>query len=93
MPILSTSTTAEGITSIGEYVFRTALPETKAIPFEGQRVVSVYRPKSAAVLYARDDDYAVTGGEAFLRAARDQGLTLLAEETCATSSARHVGPG
>src|SRR5665647_2260894 len=42
VPILGTSTTAKGVTQIGKFVFRNALPESQAIPASVGQAVKKY---------------------------------------------------
>src|SRR5512143_3976092 len=51
VPIMGTSTTAQGITQIGKYVFRNSLPESQAIPASVQKAVKKYNIKKVALFY------------------------------------------
>ncbi len=57
VPIMGTSTTAEGITDIGEYVFRNALPESLAIPHAVKKAKEKYNLKKVAVMYSNNNDW------------------------------------
>lgn len=83
VPIMGTSTTAEGITDIGEFVFRNALPESVAIPSAVKKAVDKYKPKTVALMYANNNDFAVSGYKTFEKAVKDNGLQVLATETFA----------
>ena len=83
VPIMGTSTTAEGITDIGEFVFRNALPESIAIPSAVKKAVEKYKPKTVALMYANNDDFAVSGYKTFEKAAKDNNLQILTTETFA----------
>ena len=50
IPIMGTSTTAEGIPQIGDYVFRNSLPEALAIPASIKKAVDKYDVKKVAIL-------------------------------------------
>ena len=78
--IIGTSTTAAGITDIGPYVFRTALPESRVIPvtFARARQLGV---RSIALLYANDDAFSKSGFQAMDAAAKAAGFAILAEES------------
>lgn len=83
VPIMGTSTTSEGITEIGEYVFRNALPESLAIPSAVKQVTEKYNLKTVALMYSNNNDFAVSGYKTFEQAVKDNGLQILATETFA----------
>ncbi|HEU4963218.1 MAG TPA: ABC transporter substrate-binding protein [Bacilli bacterium] len=80
-PIFGISTTAEGINDIGEYVFRNSLPESVAIPAAMKQAVEKNDIKKVAMIYASNDDFAVSGYKTMKQTAEDLGLTITAEET------------
>ena len=61
IPIMGTSTTAEGIPQIGEYVFRNSLPESIAIPAAIEKAVEKYDAKKVAIIYGNDDVFTKSG--------------------------------
>ena len=61
VPIMGTSTTAKGITQIGKYVFRNALPESQAIPASIGMAVKKYNVRKVALLYGNDDVFTKSG--------------------------------
>jgi branched-chain amino acid transport system substrate-binding protein len=61
VPIMGTSTTAKGITQIGKFVFRNALPESQAIPASVGEAVKKYNIKKVALLYGNDDVFTKSG--------------------------------
>ena len=61
VPIMGTSTTAKGITQIGKYVFRNALPESQAIPASVGKAVKKYNIRKVALLYGNDDVFTKSG--------------------------------
>ena len=61
VPIMGTSTTAKGITQIGKFVFRNALPESQAIPASAGKAVQKYNIKKVALLYGNDDAFTKSG--------------------------------
>jgi branched-chain amino acid transport system substrate-binding protein len=61
VPIMGTSTTAKGITQIGKFVFRNALPESQAIPASVGQAVKKYDLKKVALLYGNDDAFTKSG--------------------------------
>ncbi|AHF07000.1 ABC transporter substrate-binding protein [Desulfitobacterium metallireducens] len=84
VPIMGTSTTAEGVTDIGEYVFRNALPESSAVPQAVKKSIEKYNLKKVAVMYASNDDWAVSGYKTMEKTLKESGVEILATETFAT---------
>ncbi|WP_126428016.1 ABC transporter substrate-binding protein [Brevibacillus marinus] len=82
-PIFGISTTAEGINDIGEYVFRNSLPESIAIPTAMKKAVEKLNIKSAAFMYAANDDFSVSGFETMKKTAEELGLENKGELTFA----------
>lgn len=79
IPIMGTSTTANGITEMGQFVFRTSLPESDVIPVtlkaaQGRGV------KSIALMYANDDAFSKSGFDVMKAAAEKAGLNIVATE-------------
>ncbi|HEY0521927.1 MAG TPA: ABC transporter substrate-binding protein [Stellaceae bacterium] len=84
IPIIGTSTTANGITDIGEWVFRTAMPEADVIPVALQKAQKKFGIKKVALLYANDDAVSKTGADVMKAALPKLGIEIAAEETFAT---------
>jgi branched-chain amino acid transport system substrate-binding protein len=59
--IMGTSTTAKGITQIGKYVFRNALPESQAIPASIGKAVKKLNIRKVALFYGNDDVFTKSG--------------------------------
>jgi len=83
VPVMGTSTTAEGITDIGEYVFRNALPESLAIPIAVKKAKEKFGLKKVAVMYSNNNDWAVSGFKTFEASLKSNGIETLAVETFA----------
>lgn len=81
IPIMGTSTTAQGIPQIGEYVFRNSLPESLAIPAAIQKAVDKYGAKKVAILYGNDDVFTKSGFDTMKEEAEKMGLDTLTIET------------
>ncbi|MEH7123224.1 ABC transporter substrate-binding protein [Bacillus sp. JJ1532] len=81
IPIMGTSTTAEGIPQIGEYVFRNSIPEALAIPASIQKAVDKYGAKKVAILYGNDDVFTKSGFDTMEKVAKDMGLEITTIET------------
>ena len=83
VPVIGTSTTAEGITEIGEFVFRNALPESLAIPYAVKKAKEKYSLKKVAVMYSNNNDWAVSGFKTFEKSLKENGIETIAIETFA----------
>ncbi len=81
VPIMGTSTTAQGIPQIGDYVFRNSIPESLAIPASIKKAVEKYNVKKVAILYGNDDVFTKSGYDTMKQAAKDMGLEVLTTET------------
>lgn len=84
VPIMGTSTTAEGVTDIGDFVFRNALPESSAVPQAVNKAIEKYNLKKVAVMYASNDDWAVSGYKTMEKTLKEKGIEIVATETFAT---------
>jgi branched-chain amino acid transport system substrate-binding protein len=76
IPIMGTSTTANGITAIGDYVFRTSLPESDVIPVTLRKAQSK-GVKTIALMYANDDAFSKSGFDVMKAAAEKAGLNIV----------------
>lgn len=81
VPIMGTSTTADGIPQIGDYVFRNSIPEAIAIPASVQKAVDEYGVKKVAILYGNDDVFTKSGYDTMAAVAEEMGLEILTTET------------
>jgi len=81
VPIMGTSTTAQGITQIGKFVFRNSLPESQAIPASIGKAVKKYGIKKVALLYGNDDVFTKSGFDTMKKVAEDIKLKILTIET------------
>ena len=81
VPIIGTSTTANGITDLGPYVFRTSLPESDVIPVTFEAAVRRFGVKSVALLYAVDDAVSKSGFDVMKATAEKMGLKTVAIES------------
>ena len=80
IPIIGTSTTATGITAIGDYVFRTSLPESDVVPVTLD-YARVHGVKTIALMYANDDAFSKSGFDVMKAAAEKAGLNILTIES------------
>ena len=80
IPIMGTSTTANGITAIGDDVFRTSLPESDVIPVTLRKAISM-GVKTIALMYANDDAFSKSGFDVMKAAAQKAGLQIVDTES------------
>jgi branched-chain amino acid transport system substrate-binding protein len=80
-PIVGTSTTANGITAIGPYVFRTSLPESDVVPVTLKTARDKLGVKKVAVMYGNDDAFTKSAYDVMRDALGKLGMTVLATET------------
>jgi len=83
MPVIASSNTADGITSIGDYIFRTSLPESAVIPNTIKVTKSALKLTKVAVMYGNDDAFTQSGYDVFKAALTAEGIQILTEETFA----------
>lgn len=81
--VLGVSNTADGITDMGEYVFRNSLGEAAVIPGTISQAKEILGLERVGVFYGNDDDFTVSGYEVFVQALQDDGVEILGEETFA----------
>lgn len=76
-----TSNTADGITSIGDYVFRNSVTEADVLPEVIKMVVDKAGVKKVAVLYGNDDVFTKSGYDNFKKALADLKIPVTTTET------------
>lgn len=82
-PVFGTSNTADGITSIGDHVFRNSVTEADVLP-ETIRVAAKHTGiKKVAVLYGNDDVFTKSGYDNFKKALEDLKIPVTTTETFA----------
>ena len=81
VPIIGTSNTANGITEIGPYVFRTSMPEADVIPVTLRTAQAKFGIKRVAVMYGNDDAFTKSGYDVFKAALERLGIETAATET------------
>jgi len=79
--IMGTSTTAEGVPEIGDYVFRNAIPEALAIPTAMEKAIERTGAKKVAMIYGNDDVLTQSGFDTMKKTAEEMGLEILTIET------------
>jgi branched-chain amino acid transport system substrate-binding protein len=78
-----TSTTADGITSIGDYVFRNSVTEADVLPETIKMAVKKAGIQKVAVLYGNDDVFTKSGYDNFKKALADLKIPVTTTETFA----------
>jgi len=81
--VFGTSNTADGITSIGNYVFRNSVTEADILPVTLKVAVQKTGLKKVAVLYGNDDIFTKSGYDNFVKALRALKIPATATETFA----------
>ncbi len=81
--VFGTSNTADGITSIGDYVFRNSVTEADVLPETLKMAVRKSGVKKVAVLYGNDDVFTKNGYDNFKKALDDLKIPVTTTETYA----------
>ena len=71
---LGTSTTAEGITDIGDYIFRNAVPESLAVDTAIKEAHKTLGFKTAAIMYSNNNDQMVSVNNTARKALEAEGV-------------------
>ena len=78
-----TGATAPGITDIGDYIFRNAIPGKMAIPITVKKVQEKLGFKKVAILYSNNNDQMVGENKIYQELLKEMGLEIVATETFA----------
>ena len=81
VPSLEISVTAENITDIGDCIFRNCVPESKNIPQTVKKTHKLLGYKTAAILYAHDNEQHVTAQKYFQKTMEEEGVKVIDVET------------
>lgn len=81
--VFGTSNTADGITSIGNYVFRNSVTEADILPVTLKVAAQTTGLKKVAVLYGNDDIFTKSGYDNFKKALQDLKIPVTTTETFA----------
>jgi branched-chain amino acid transport system substrate-binding protein len=79
VPILGISTTANGITDIGKYVFRNSVPEANVLPFTLKAAQDKFGLKKVSLVWAANDQISVTAYQIFKQELTKAGIEIAAE--------------
>ena len=77
VPVLGISNTAEGITDIGDRVFRDSLTESAVVPQTVAKAKEKLGLQKVVVLYSNDDAFTQSGYDAFAKALADNGIEVV----------------
>lgn len=66
IPVLATSNTANGITDMGNFIFRDSLPEAGVIPGTIDAVAKKLSPKKAAIMYEVTNEFTKSAYDVFV---------------------------
>ena len=81
--VFGTSNTADGITSIGDHVFRNSVTEADVLPVTIKTAAKVANVHKVAVLYGNDDVFTKSGYDNFKKALEDLKIPVTTTETFA----------
>ncbi len=81
VPVVASSNTASGITAIGNYIFRTSLPESAVIPNTVSVVTKAFGLKKVAIIYGSDDAFTTSAEKIYKDSLTKAGVEILPEET------------
>ena len=81
VPSLEISVTAENITDMGDCIFRNSVPESKNIPQTVKKTHQILGYKTAAVMYAQDNEQHVTAQKYFKKTMEEEGVQVVDVET------------
>jgi branched-chain amino acid transport system substrate-binding protein len=81
--VFGTSNTADGITSIGNYVFRNSVTEADILPVTLKMAAQKTGFKKVAVFYGNDDIFTKSGYDNFRKALQDLKIPVTTTETFA----------
>ena len=79
--VFGTSNTADGITSIGNYVFRNSVTEADIVPITLKAAVKSATIKKVAVLYGNDDIFTKSAYDNFAKALQAQKIPVVTTES------------
>jgi len=78
VPVIGSSNTASGITSVGNYIFRTNLPEQAVIDNTVQQAQALLALQQVAMIYDSTGPFTELSHQFFEQTLRDQGLEIVA---------------
>lgn len=76
VPSVAPATTADAIRDIGEYIFRVGLSDTALLGSAVPAMADHFNAKTAAVIYANDDDAQTNGAKVAQSILKDEGIDV-----------------
>ncbi|HTX72336.1 MAG TPA: ABC transporter substrate-binding protein [Rectinemataceae bacterium] len=83
VPVLATSNTANGITAMGDFIFRDSLAQSAVLPGTLAAVAQKMKPQRAALLYESTNEYSKSEADVAKAALASLGIQLVATESYA----------
>lgn len=81
VPVMGTSTTALGITAMGDFVFRDSLPQASVIPGTLAKVAAKHKVTKAAILFEATNEYSKSEADVFRTALQKMNIQIVASES------------
>jgi branched-chain amino acid transport system substrate-binding protein len=81
VPVIGTSTTAVGITDMGDFIFRDSLPQSSFIPAPIEAAKAKLHVKKAALIFESTNEYSKSESEVLKAALKAAGIELAATES------------
>ncbi len=81
VPVIGTSTTASGITDMGDFIFRDSLPQSSFVPAPIEAAKAKFQVKRAALIFESTNEYSKSESEVFKTALKSSGIELVATES------------
>ena len=81
IPVIGSSNTATGITAMGNFVFRTSIPESAVIPNTIARLIAEKGLSRVAIMYGNDDQFTKSGYDVFAATLEDTNIEVVSTET------------
>jgi branched-chain amino acid transport system substrate-binding protein len=81
VPVIGTSTTASGITEMGDYIFRDSLPQSSFVSAPLEAAKARFQIKKAALIFESTNEYSKSESEVFKAALKSLGVDLVATES------------
>jgi branched-chain amino acid transport system substrate-binding protein len=85
LPVLGVSNTAEGVTALGDYVYRDSLTEGAVIPQTIKAAVKAHKIKQVVLMYSNDDAFTTSGYDAMKAALEKDGVKIIDTKTFSKS--------
>ncbi|HIU63652.1 MAG TPA: ABC transporter substrate-binding protein [Candidatus Avacidaminococcus intestinavium] len=83
VPTMGTSTTAEGITEMGQFIFRNAIPEYAVIPQVIKATKDKLGLKRVALMYSNNNDQHVSAFKTYEKVLKENGIEIVTIESFA----------